>query len=42
MKEEREKIEELKAYDPDAYIKSLYEKRKEILERIAERSRRKE
>ena len=42
MKFEREKIEEMKSGDPDAYLRQLYGKRKEILDRIAERSRRKE
>jgi hypothetical protein len=42
MKVEREKIEGLKSSDPDSYLKQLYCKRKEILDRITERSRRKE
>ena len=42
QKIDRERIDELKASDPDAYLKNLYVKRKEILDRIAERSRRKE
>jgi hypothetical protein len=42
LKEEREKIEQIKSTDPDTYLKQLYGKRKEILDRIAERSRRKE
>jgi len=32
----------LKSSDPDAYLKQLYGKRKEILDRISDRSRRKE
>lgn len=39
---DREKIEDLKSSDPEAYLKQLYGKRKEILDRISERSRRKE
>lgn len=42
LKLDRERIEELKTGDPDAYLRNLYVKRKEILDRIAERSRRKE
>lgn len=42
LKLEREKIDELKSTDPDSYLKQLYCKRKEILDRITERSRRKE
>lgn len=42
LKQEREKIDEIKQSDPDAYLKQLYFKRKEILDRITERSRRKE
>ncbi|CDW79283.1 actin-related protein 5 [Stylonychia lemnae] len=42
MKVEREKIDILKQSDPDAYLKSLYEKRKEILDRMSDRARRKE
>ena len=42
MKQERDKIDELKSSDPDAYLKSLYDKRKEVLDRMAERARRKE
>ena len=42
QKIDREKIDELKQSDPDSYLKQLYGKRKEILDRIAERSRRKE
>ena len=42
MKVEREKIEEIKQTDPESYLAQLYCKRKEILDRITERSRRKE
>jgi uncharacterized membrane protein (DUF106 family) len=42
MKVEREKIDEIKLSDPDSYLKQLYYRRKEILDRITERSRRKE
>ena len=42
MKVEREKIDEIKQSDPDSYLKQLYYRRKEILDRITERSRRKE
>jgi hypothetical protein len=42
MKVEREKIDEIKQSDPDSYLKQLYYSRKEILDRITERSRRKE
>jgi hypothetical protein len=42
LKLEREKIDEIKQSDPDAYLKQLYGKRKEILDRITERARRKE
>lgn len=42
MKIERDQIEKLKQLDPDNYLKSLYDKRKEILDRMSERARRKE
>ncbi len=42
QKIDREKIEDLKQSDPEAYLRNLYGKRKEILDRISERSRRKE
>ena len=42
MKIERDQIEKLKQSNPDSYLKSLYDKRKEILDRLAERARRKE
>lgn len=42
QKMEREKIEELKQSDPDSYLRQLYCRRKDILDRIAERARRKE
>ena len=42
MKQEREKIEGLKQLDPDSYLKQLYGKRKEILDRMSERAKRKE
>lgn len=37
QKLERDKIEEFKQSDPDSYLKQLYAKRKEIMDRIAER-----
>ena len=42
MELEREKIEELKNTDYEAYLRSLYEKRKELLDRVSERSKKKE
>ena len=42
MKIERDKIEEIKSLDPNAYLKSLYDKRKEILDKMADRLKRKE
>ena len=42
MKQEREKIEGLKQLDPESYLKQLYGKRKEILDRMSERAKRKE
>lgn len=42
MRLEREQIEKLKSSNPDNYLKSLYDKRKEILDRMSERARRKE
>ena len=40
--EEKEKIEELKTSDPDVYLKSMYTRRKDILSRMAERSKKRE
>ncbi len=42
MLKEKEQIDQLKQSDPDAYLRSLYDRRKEILDRMSERSRRKE
>ena len=42
QKLDKERIDELKNGDPDFYLKQLYFRRKEILDRLAERSRRKE
>lgn len=39
---EKEKINDLKSKDPDNYLKSLYDRRKDILTRMTERSRKKE
>ena len=42
MEEERKKIETLKSTDADAYLQGLYERRKEILSRMAEREKKRE
>ena len=42
MKVERDKIEEIKQSDPNAYLKSLYDKRKEYIDKMNDRAKKKE
>ena len=40
--EERKRINDIKSSDPDNYLRNLYDKRKEILDRMTEKDRLKE
>ena len=42
MEEERKKIETLKNKDSGAYLSGLYSKRKEIMDRMSERAKKRE